>query len=241
MATAPTKRRRPAPAPLPVSGPADRFSFRMPANASTLAGFRAWATSPDFPEHVRAAFLDGEVYIDMSNEEWEAHIAVKSEVYTVVGALVRDEKLGKFYPDGGLITNEDAGVSNNPDACFLSRSSLRSKRARFVPREGQPGRYWELQGTPDWVLEVVSDSSVQKDTDKLRHAYHVAGIPEYWLVDARGEEIDFRILLWRKNGYVAAPVKGGWQRSKVFRRDFRFTRRKDEFDLWEYTLELRGG
>jgi Uma2 family endonuclease len=94
-------------------------------------------------------------------------------------------------------------------------------------------------GTPDWVLEVVSDSSVEKDTEQLREAYHRAGIPEYWLIDAWGDKIDFTILIHRKPGYGAAQVKNNWQRSKVFGRDFCLTRKEDEFGLWEYTLALR--
>jgi Uma2 family endonuclease len=212
---------------------------RIPTSALTLQGFREWANSDDFPEHVRAAFIDNEIYLDMSNEEAEAHVGVKTEVTVVLGALVRQEKLGKFYSDGVLLTNEAAGVSNNPDASFCSRKSLRSGRVRIVPREGQPGRFQDLEGTPDWVLEVLSDSSVGKDTERLRQAYHQAGIPEYWLIDARGEQIEFTILLHRKTGYVPAPVQDGWQRSKVFGRDFRFTREQDEFGLWEYTLAIR--
>jgi len=207
----------------------------------TLAGFRDWATSPEFPEHVRAAFIDGGVYLDMSNEDPELHVAVKTEVIVALGPLVRAEKLGKLYTDGVLVSNETAGVSNNPDASFLSRETIRSGRARLVPREGREGSYREIEGTPDWVLEVISDSSVQKDAGQLRTAYHAAGIPEYWLIDARGEEIAFTVLHWRKNGYASAPVKDGWQRSKVFGREFRFSRRRDEFGLWEYTLEMRAG
>ena len=149
--------------------------------------------------------------------------------------------MGKLYPDGALVSNEAAGVSNNPDASFLSGATLRSGRARLVPRARKADHYREIEGTPDWVLEVISDSSVQKDTEKLRIAYHKAGIPEYWLIDARGEEILFTILSWRSSGYAAAPVKEGWRRSKVFGRDFRLTRRRDEFGLWEYTLEVCGG
>jgi Uma2 family endonuclease len=212
---------------------------RIPSIALTVEGFREWATSDDFPEHVRAAFIDGEVHLDMSNEEAEAHVGVKTEVYAVLAPLVRREKLGKFYSDGVLLTNEEAGVSNNPDASFCSRESLRSGRVRVVPREGHPGRFQDLVGTPDWVLEVVSDSSVEKDTQWLREAYHRAGISEYWLIDARGDAIEFTILLHKKADYTAAHMKSGWQRSKVFGRDFRLTRQQDEFGLWEYTLAIR--
>jgi Uma2 family endonuclease len=89
------------------------------------------------------------------------------------------------------------------------------------------------------VLEVLSDSSVVKDTRQLREAYHRAGIPEYWLVDARDEDINFQILYRRKRGYAAAPVRDGWQASRVFGRSFRLGRQRDEFGLWEYTLEVR--
>jgi Uma2 family endonuclease len=110
---------------------------------------------------------------------------------------------------------------------------------RLVPRAGQTERYREIEGTPDWVLEVLSDSSVEKDTEKLRGAYHRAGIPEYWLVDARGEEVVFQILHWRKTGYAAARVRDGWQHSRVFGRSFRLERQRDDLGLWEYTLHVR--
>src|SRR5262249_12109278 len=100
-------------------------------------------------------------------------------------------------------------------------------------------RYREVEGTPDWMLEIVSDSSVQKDTQQLREAYHRAGIPEYWLVDARGDDVAFQILYRRKNGYAAAPLKDSWQGSRVFGGSFRLVRQQDEFGLWEYTLEVR--
>jgi len=51
----------------------------------------------------------------------------------------------------------------------------------------------ELEGTPDMVLEVVSASSVVKDTETLLQLYWQAGIPEYWLVDARGEALEFTV------------------------------------------------
>lgn len=118
--------------------------------------------------------------------------------------------------------------------------TLLAGKARLVPREGQPDHYREIEGTPDWVLEVVSDSSVKKDTKLLGAAYHRAGIPEYWIVDARGQKIFFQILLWQEKDYVtAAGDHEGWQNSNVFARGFRLTRQREELGLWEYTLEVR--
>lgn len=175
----------------------------------------------------------------MSNEDPECHVGVKTETDRTLTNLNREVRLGKYYGDGVLLTNEAAGISNNPDAVFLLGKSIRLGRVRLIPREGKQGAYKEIEGIPDWILEVVSDSSVQKDTEKLRDAYHRAGIPEYWLIDARGEEINFQILHWRKTGYVAATRRDGWQRSRIFGRSFRLDRVRDEFGLWEYTLHVQ--
>ena len=243
MSTVPRPVRRPAARPSQAAGPlilvTNDWTLSVPASAHTMEGFRDWATADDFPEKVKVTFLDGEVTIDMSNEEVNAHVLVKGELYRSLGDLVRRLRVGKFFPAGMLVTNATAGVSNNPDATFVSRASLDSGRARPIPRKGAEHLYRELEGTPDWVAEIVSDGSVQKDTVGLRQAYHRAGIPEFWLIDARGEDLSFQVLLHRKSGYAAAPSRDGWQRSRVFGRSFRFLRTLDNFGLWEYTLEVR--
>lgn len=240
MATVSERRRRPAPkkyAFLFATG--ERWGFRIPTSALTLAGFRDWATSDEFPEGIRAAFIGKEIFIEMSNEDVETHANAKLEIARVLATLVRDLKLGKFYGDGVLVSNPDASVSNNPDASFFTWETFRSGRVRLVPKADKQDRYREVEGTPDWVLEVISDSSVEKDTEKLRNAYHCAGINEYWLIDARGDAIDFQILYHSKDGYEAAPRRGDWQESRVFGRSFRLERQQDELGLWEYTLHTR--
>jgi hypothetical protein len=37
---------------------------------------------------------------------------------------------------------------------------------------------------------------------------------------------------------VPAPVKDGWQRSRVFGRSFKMERVLNEFGLWDYTLQV---
>jgi Uma2 family endonuclease len=206
-----------------------------------MKGFREWATSDYFPEHLRVAFLNEEIYLDMSNEELETHNKVKMEIGRLLLNWNRETQRGTFCGDGVLLTHEAAGVSNNPDAFFFSHDALRAGRVRLVPRQEKRGQYIEIEGTPDWVLEVVSAGSVQKDTVQLREAYHRAGIPEYWIIDARGDEIVFQILHYRKNGYAAATRRGGWQRSRVFGRSFRLERQRDALGLWEYTLHVQAG
>jgi Uma2 family endonuclease len=210
----------------------------IPASAHTLAGFRAWATSDEFPERGRFSFIDGEMYIDMSPEELETHGKVKGETGRVLLNLNRKINLGDFFSDGTLLSNEAAKLSTEPDAAFATWDTLRSGRLRLVPRVGAEGEYLEVEGTPDWVMEIVSKSSVGKDTRRLRKQYHKAGIAEYWLIDARGEQIQFQVLLRGAEDYHAEPGRSGWQTSPLFGRRFRLVRHKGELNLWQYTLQV---
>jgi len=40
------------------------------------------------------------------------------------------------------------------------------------------------QGAPDWIIEIVSQSSKQMDYYKKLFQYHTAGVREYWVVDS---------------------------------------------------------
>jgi Uma2 family endonuclease len=89
------------------------------------------------------------------------------------------------------------------------------------------------------VLEVVSDSSVQKDEELLRRAYWEAGVREYWLVDARKTPIRFDILRHGPRGYAAARKQDGWLKSAVFGKSFRLTQAENDLGHPEFTLGLR--
>ncbi len=217
----------------------DTSTVEVPPSAFALDGFRAWAVSDAFPERGRVCYLDGELFIDMSAEKIAAHGQVKLEISTVLSAHVKKRKLGMFFPDRTLLSNTAAGLSTEPDGCFAFWKTLRAGRVLAVPLEDEEDSL-QLEGTPDWVLEVVSDTSVRKDTQRLRQLYHRAEIPEYWLVDARGEEVDFQLLVWAETGYEnVTPMGRGWLASRVFRREFRLIRRRNPIALWEYTLQVK--
>jgi len=97
----------------------------------------------------------------------------------------------------------------------------------------------ELEGAPDMVLEVVSQSCVQKDTVVLRDLYWRAGIREYWLVDVRVEKLRFDILSRGGRGYLTVRKSSGWAKSAVFGSSFRLTQKSDRLGYPEYTLTVR--
>jgi Uma2 family endonuclease len=213
-------------------------TLHIPDDAYTLAGFRRWVHSNAFPEKQPVMFLNGEIYLFMPKEDIFTHAAVKTSVAGTVFNLNQENDLGNFYINGVLVTNVEADISNNPDMIGLLWESLESDKVRYITNK--KGRSVEIEGSADWLLEIVSNGSVKKDKITLREAYHKAGVREYWIIDVRGEEIDFQILNWRKTGYVAASHKSGWQRSRIFDRSFQLTRSRDRRGAWRYALAVKG-
>ena len=119
----------------------------------------------------------------------------------------------------------------------ILNDTFRIERVRELPDANGVGVV-ELEGTPDMVLEVVSDSSEERDTVTLPHVYHLAGIPEFWRVDARAE-LCFEILRREASGYVPTRQPDGWWRSEVFGRDFLLTAGVDPIGEPRFTLQHR--
>jgi Uma2 family endonuclease len=217
----------------------DQSAIHLPSSASTLDGFRAWITSGSHPDNVRVSFVNEEIVIDMSPEELESHNKVKAEISRVISGLIRELDLGTFYSDGTLLSSPAANLSTEPDALFVQWESFQTSRIRPVPRQAHPGEHVELEGAPDWVLEVVSRSSVRKDTQLLRQAYHAADVPEFWLVNAFGPEIEFQILVREADEYRPMPSNDRWIASPIFGREFRLSRDFDRLGYRRYSLEVR--
>ena len=216
---------------------AETGTIRMPVLISTLEAFRAWMHSDCVPEETRACFLDGEVWIDMSKEQFFSHNQVKNELNIVLGGLIKSQGIGRYVPDGMLISNVPANLSAQPDGGFISYESLRNGKVAFV--EGAKEGVVELEGAPDLVIEVGSNSSIQKDKTKLPDLYFRAGIAEYWLIDARGEALNFQIFERGVNQFLTVPEREGWSYSKLFGREFCLTRQADAVGRPEYSLNLR--
>jgi Uma2 family endonuclease len=214
----------------------DSAEVHVPEWVVDLASFRRWAHSDEFPEKGRVCFFDNQVWIDMSGEQLFTHAVLKTEITFVLYGLVKAGKLGIFSTDGWLVSSVEAGICSKPDATFIATASLQD-RVRLI--EGKRGGYIEAEGSPDMVLEVVSTSSVSKDTVSLRQAYWEAGVREYWLVDGRNEPLKFDILRHTPSGYRATPRKDGWLRSTVFDRSFRLEQTVGVGGHPEYTLHVR--
>ena len=211
---------------------------RIPDGIDSLEAFRQWARSDEFPERGRFAYLHGEIWVDLSMEQAFTHNQVKVEVSDVVRPFVKTEKRGYYFTDGMLLTLPDLNFATVPDGMFISFGAVRAGRIRL--EAGTAGGCVEVIGAPEMALEVVSDHSVQKDTEELLVVYWQAGVLEYWLVDARSPNISFDIFNRGRRGFTAGRRQaGGWLRSTVFGQAFRIVTRPDSLGNPECTLEMR--
>jgi Uma2 family endonuclease len=207
---------------------------RIPGWVSDLASFRRWARSPAFPQHGWIAHLDGELWVDLSMER-AAHNQAKGAINSPLTLITLEEEAGFYFSDRMLLTNADVGLSTEPDGMFVSNLALADARA--VLHEGD--ETLEVEGSPDMTLEVVSDTSEEKDLVILRDLYWRAGVREYWLVDVRGKTPSFDILRRTATRYLPARKQGGWVKSSVFKRSFRLAQRKTASGLSRFALEIR--
>lgn len=223
---------------VPRNGTLESWPVVIPPSARDFEGFRNWTYDPDFPDRGDIFYLAGDIYIDMSPEKLDTHNFVKTEAYLVLGGLVRQHDLGHFFTDGARLANLAAEISNEPDAFFVSWDTYTSGKACMIPAKDGKGHI-ELEGSPDLALEVVSPSSVIKDTQTLLTRYHQAGIVEYWLIEVRGDDVKFDIFRHTPESYVAQPKKSGWIESIVFRRRFKLTRKQDRIGVDSFRLEVK--
>ncbi len=138
----------------------------IPLSLQSLADFRRWALSDEFPQRGRIDYVAGRIEVDMAPEESFCHGTLKTE--------------------------------------------------------------------------IVSDSSVAKDTRRFPKAYFKAGVRELWLADARHDPAIFRIHHRVHSGFVAVePDAEGFQPSTVFGRRYRLDARLDAAGHWEFDLKQR--
>jgi Uma2 family endonuclease len=135
----------------------------VPLSLGSLADFRRWALSDAFPDSGRIDFIDGRIEVDMVPEDIFCHGTLKTEIARIISHRVKRGRMGHLLIDKGRVSCPAAELSVEPDIVFLSHETIRSGRVHLTPKAGgQQGRYVEIVGPPDLIVEIVSDSSDRK-------------------------------------------------------------------------------
>jgi Uma2 family endonuclease len=210
----------------------------IPDTVVDLDSFREWVHSGELPEKLKVHSIRGQVWMDLM-EELFSHNQVKLAVTLTLGLICREEKLGRFFPDGAFLWNEDANIATVPDGMFVSAASLESGAVHFTSGRTTNSQATQIVGSPDLIVEIVSPSSVEKDLELLVTAYHDAGVREYWIIDVR-DEANPAFTIYRRSpkAFVAVRKSKGWTKSELFARSFRLVSR-EQFGLQDYALESK--
>ena len=213
--------------------------LEVPGDIRSLADFRGWALSDSFPEQGRIDYISGRIEIAISPPGLFTHSAPKTELIGRLGQVVKEDDLGLLVCEPARFSSVPADLSATPDLMLLSDDAIDSGRIRFIYPPGGTHDPIEAEGGPDLVVEVVADNTAGKDTERLPAAYFAARVTEFWLIDARGEQLAFQIH--RRGEAEFKPVmadKCGFQRSHVFSRLFKFDRERDRRGHWDYDLHV---
>jgi Uma2 family endonuclease len=212
----------------------------IPRSVVDVASFWRWRDGAELPEKVKVHFLRGDVWVDASMEELFTHDQVKTALGLALAGLIVDGGLGLYVGDGMSLSSPDAGFVTEPDAMFLSNEAVEAGLVRFEAGKKRKAKATRVVGTPDLVVEIVSPNTADKDTEWLMSAYHDAGIPEYWLIDARKDDgIRFDIFQRKPRGFVAARKTAGWVKSAVLAKESRLTRSETAHGYPRYALDIR--
>jgi Uma2 family endonuclease len=205
---------------------------------SDLEEFRHWALSDDFPQRGRIDYVDGRIEVDMSPEDLFTHGTLKSEIAVRIKDRVDELDLGHTLIAETRVSSALGDVSAEPDVVVITHQAVDDGRVKFVPKaSGEPDRYVEVEGGPDLIVEILSDSSEKKDLRRLPIAYFKAGVRELWLVDARGPELRFTIHVRGADTFVTTDVDAeGSQRSYVLRGRYTLERTRHARGHWIYRL-----
>ena len=119
------------------------------------------------PEGERAELLDGDMY--MLAAPSRTHQRIAGELFSLINTHIRDSKAPC-----------EANIS--PFAVFFDKYNYVEPDV-FVVCDKYKLDDKGCHGAPDWIIEIVSPSSVQNDYIRKVALYERFGVREYWIVN----------------------------------------------------------
>lgn len=149
-------------------------------------------------------FIHGEVV--MHSPARNRHLSAKLNLATSLHSYVREHRLGKVRDEKCLCVFPRNDYE--PDTVFFGPQ----KSATFSP---------EMMKfpVPDFVVEILSDSTESRDRGIKFEDYEAHGVCEYWIIDAEAKIVEqyaiedgtYRLLLKSGSGEIASRVITGFR------------------------------
>lgn len=131
-----------------------------------------YALLPD--DGQRYEVIDGELYLMPAPNVPHQRLAV--DLTTRLHLFVRSHALGEVLaaPCDVVLSEHDVV---QPDLLFISQ-----ERAGIITRKN-------IQGAPDLLIEILSESTRDRDEGIKRNLYEHFGVPEYWTFNQPGRTV----------------------------------------------------
>lgn len=129
----------------------------------------------NLPEGQRAELLDGQMYM-MAPPNRE-HQRLSGKLHQAISNYI-DLKRGNcevYAAPFAVFLNEDDKNYVEPDISVICSKDKLTEKGCF--------------GAPDWIIEIVSQSSRRMDYMIKLFKYRTAGVREYWIVDSSKNRI----------------------------------------------------
>ena len=167
------------------------------------------------PERMKAEILEG-AFIMMNRPRTE-HTSAASRLVVMIGGPF---DLGVGGPGGWVIFYEpELHLGRRPDKLGPDLAGWRRARMPKIPRTA------EITVAPDWVCEVLSESTADHDRGAKKRIFRREGVGHYWLVDPIERTLEILCL-----------EGGRWLRVAEHRGDVRV--RAEPFEVIELDLSL---
>ena len=141
-------------------------------NSQTKFTYEDYLIFPD--DGKRHELIDGDHYVTPAPKT--KHQRVSSNLLRILGSFVYDRRLGQVFAAPTDVVLSDLDVVQ-PDVIFIS-----SARASVVTENN-------IQGPPDLVIEILSETTRRTDEVIKRKQYERFGVSEYWIVDPELETV----------------------------------------------------
>ena len=160
----------------------------MAPQTSIKLNYEDYATIPD--DGRRHEIIDGEHYVNPAPNL--SHQTILARIAVALFQHVETHRLGHvwFAPVDVCLTDHDIV---QPDAIFISNAG-----ATIIGDKN-------IQGAPDLVIEVLSESNRRYDVRIKYELYERAGVREYWIVDP--DELAVRVF--RREGGTFQRIEIG--------------------------------
>lgn len=123
----------------------------------------------NLPDGQRAELIDGELYMMAASNRIHQKLvmALSNRIFNYIQGKNGDCEV--YSSPFAVFLNADNEIYLEPDISVICDKNK-------LTEEG-------CKGAPDWIIEIVSPSSVRMDYYVKLFKYRTAGVREYWIVD----------------------------------------------------------